>query len=1417
MVKKVILIFLGICVLAVGGLTAYVSTVDWNTYRQEIADKFFEVTGKKIEFSGPISVQILPEPALNAKNVKIINPSNSSEVLATIDNLDTKVSLRSLLKGAPDIRSLYLIGAEIWINENDKGEINWKNGARSLTEDALNIRLQSLSVQNALLHYENAVSGLKFDLSQLNADIQAETLAGPYRLDGNFVKNQDHFGVAVSLGSFSGLADIPVNFAITHPKSESFLRFDGVYMPNEQAYKGDFSGGSKQTADFANVLSDVKVLDEQYNVPLQFSVGVETDSEQIKLSSFIIKYDNFIEGSGSVTIPLLAAAGQKRTIDVKYQLVNLDLRPLLSVLKAKYRKFAENGSIYQPDFDLNIMADISSERVVLNDEKEGAWESVSLKGSWMDNTLSLDEFYAACTGNTVLTMSGSLVEEKKAPQYFLKASVDSKDFLAFLNSLGIYAKSYVQGSYRNALVSFNLSGNNSAVSANDIKFAMDKMNISGVAGVTFRPNGNVYELQLAADSLNLDNYLPKNETAQTFMDNIREDIRHLSFLKWLNVHAGLRADKMTFRGTQISNAVLAATAADSSLKIENFSAEGALESKIKLNALLSHLGSLDLNIDEINFNFQSQKMKEVNERLQLPWPNWKIFGTGTFQAVGKYQGNLHAGMLDVKISADENRLNYTGEVKQEEKFGFNGQIDVKTINFGELVNNLGGNIRNNANTRSAFSCAGNINGIVDDWKFDNASCTLGLANYQGEIVFAQDKNNYRITAKVTGDDFNLENVVEVQTNTNMPAMARTQENYFLPRPDLNKNVFVFDMYRKLILDIDLTTTKAVYQDKVFNNLKLHVLNSGSVLQLNDISAILNGVGISGNLQISYEKSPQMKGHLKADNIDLKGTGGKTYQFLQGKMSVVSDFNMPASSLEEFVTNYTGMLRFEASDVSISGLDFAQIQNSLTGRKYSKGLFQKIRDNLQSGETDFPVISGGVTAERGNLTYDTVTMQNNMANINVSGSTNLSEWKMNNTFAVTMTNLPEIPPFSFTLSGMINKPALDINIEDIVNKYDAHWEEVEAAKQAEKAARAKELNAKMEAAQHEVSAISEYGNRIIPIMEGYLSKSDDEVQMAWYRSMLSRLNEINRQVDNMQGKAHLAEFTENDVNQINNDCAALQTELSAMEKDGISHHREDVAARYQRISAEGASVYDKSSALMQQYRQLLQDKFDVLLSIGGSQKMTESRVLKDYQTQIGELNDNIRMQVDTFVRQSGEADGIMNNTSALENLTESLKKELKELTDKYTAMEDVYKKTDDELQQIINAQQKIYDEQQALQKQKEEAIAAENAKNLLNDTKSPVEESPIIKSGEPKQPVVEVPKNNIDKGAPELEVTISPETENRPTLRKITEDTIDKGASGTIKKSYEKENAGTIVKENKNKLLKEVEGAVQKPSGRIIVK
>ena len=105
LIKKIFLGLLIIIILAGGWLFAYVSTVDWNIYKQQFSEKLSSLTGKKIELAGNINVKIFPTPTMIAEDIKIYE-NNSSEKLATIDHLETVVTLESIFKGTLDVKSL---------------------------------------------------------------------------------------------------------------------------------------------------------------------------------------------------------------------------------------------------------------------------------------------------------------------------------------------------------------------------------------------------------------------------------------------------------------------------------------------------------------------------------------------------------------------------------------------------------------------------------------------------------------------------------------------------------------------------------------------------------------------------------------------------------------------------------------------------------------------------------------------------------------------------------------------------------------------------------------------------------------------------------------------------------------------------------------------------------------------------------------------------------------------------------------------------------------------------------------------------------------------------------------------------------------------------------------------------------------
>ena len=95
--KKIIVAISILLLVIVAGVFVYLSTMDWSEYKGTIAKQFYELTGKKLIFEGPVSLNVFPETTLNASRVKIAKQTpHKLETLATIENVAVDVSEQGL-------------------------------------------------------------------------------------------------------------------------------------------------------------------------------------------------------------------------------------------------------------------------------------------------------------------------------------------------------------------------------------------------------------------------------------------------------------------------------------------------------------------------------------------------------------------------------------------------------------------------------------------------------------------------------------------------------------------------------------------------------------------------------------------------------------------------------------------------------------------------------------------------------------------------------------------------------------------------------------------------------------------------------------------------------------------------------------------------------------------------------------------------------------------------------------------------------------------------------------------------------------------------------------------------------------------------------------------------------------------------
>ena len=85
--------------------------------------------------------------------------------------------------------------------------------------------LNGVSLRNAEVNFEAQESGVDLHLTNLNGEVIAQGIFGPFRIEGNYLKGSTPEGFALSIGKLSENYATSLNMVVTHPQSDSYVRF----------------------------------------------------------------------------------------------------------------------------------------------------------------------------------------------------------------------------------------------------------------------------------------------------------------------------------------------------------------------------------------------------------------------------------------------------------------------------------------------------------------------------------------------------------------------------------------------------------------------------------------------------------------------------------------------------------------------------------------------------------------------------------------------------------------------------------------------------------------------------------------------------------------------------------------------------------------------------------------------------------------------------------------------------------------------------------------------------------------------------------------------------------------------------------------------------------------------------------------
>ena len=315
-----IMVFLGgLVVVALFAALLAPLFVNWTDFRKDFEDQASRIIGKKVTVLGAVDARILPFPSVTLHDV-IVGQDADGTPLVRVARFSIDAELAPFLSGEARIFDMRIDEPQGRIRLLKDGTLDWLRGSKA-DIPARTVVLEKVHITNGTIAFIDEQSGRTRNVTGLNADMSAASLAGPWNADGSAVVDGEagRFTLA-SLQPNALSAAVPVRLRL-QPAARPFeLELDGALSVEDgrPGYKGTFQAEWRAT-----VADDVKPAAKPPAGP-RVKGDFELTNERIRIPAYRLELgdaENPYAVTGEATLDagakpefLLTAEGQQ--IDV---------------------------------------------------------------------------------------------------------------------------------------------------------------------------------------------------------------------------------------------------------------------------------------------------------------------------------------------------------------------------------------------------------------------------------------------------------------------------------------------------------------------------------------------------------------------------------------------------------------------------------------------------------------------------------------------------------------------------------------------------------------------------------------------------------------------------------------------------------------------------------------------------------------------------------------------------------------------------------------------------------------------------------------------------------------------------------------------------------------------------------------------
>lgn len=449
----------GIVVVLVGVVVAGVailSSQDFNEYKGLIAEKAKEATGRDLQITGDLNLEISLNPAIAVSGVTFANAEwGSKPAMVTIGEFAAEVSLIPLLSGQIVVNRLLVEDVVLLAETNKDGLGNWEfapgekkaeapadsGGAATLPS------VDKVEMHNIKVTYRDGVTGEEYRVALDQMTAAAGSLDAPVAIAVKGQLNEKTFDVSGTLGSVAQMTSS-----------------DGVYPVDIKAqalgvdttYKGTLGtpGGNiavdgqvavavaslkKTLSDAASLVPALKDTPAIGADKIDLAAKVQFDGKSVSLGGMTL-----VAGKTDLAGNVKATLGGKPNVDVTLTSNLIDVDELLPPSKdeaapAPAEKPADGRVFPKDPLPLDGLKAVNA-KVAFDGKKiiarGNTIEDVSTRLTLKDGNLQVNPFSAMVAGTKVggnIGLNGSL----NVPTLIAKVSASDLDYGELLKQQGL--------------------------------------------------------------------------------------------------------------------------------------------------------------------------------------------------------------------------------------------------------------------------------------------------------------------------------------------------------------------------------------------------------------------------------------------------------------------------------------------------------------------------------------------------------------------------------------------------------------------------------------------------------------------------------------------------------------------------------------------------------------------------------------------------------------------------------------------------------------------------------------------------------------------------------------------------------------------------------------------------------------------